>query len=105
MARHSPSNLFLAGSFYRALVPSDVQNGEPKPETWGEPVAMLAPAGCDPITNFVNHSIVFGESLFYARMLLRDTEVYIQILPSAVSDDDCLLRLLVLNTLSGDLHR
>lgn len=50
-----------AGSFYRAAVPQDVLNGQPNPSSWGEPVAMLAPDGCDPITNFVNHSIVFGE--------------------------------------------
>ena len=48
------------GSFYRAAVPADVLEGNPTPSTWGEPVAMLDPSGCDPITNFVNHSIVFG---------------------------------------------
>ncbi|KAL1951964.1 hypothetical protein VTO73DRAFT_1113 [Trametes versicolor] len=46
-------------SFYRAAVPQDVLNGQPNPSSWGEPVAMLAPDGCDPISNFVNHSIVF----------------------------------------------
>ena len=50
-----------AGSFYRAAVPNDVQSGQPDPSSWGTPVAMLDPDGCDPITNFVNHSIVFGE--------------------------------------------
>ena len=49
------------GSFYRALVPEDIQNGGPEPDNWGVPVAFLDPSGCDPITNFVNHSIVFGE--------------------------------------------
>ena len=49
------------GSFYRAAVPQDVVNGEPDPSSWGEPVAALDPSGCDPIANFVNHSIVFGE--------------------------------------------
>lgn len=48
------------GSFYRAAVPADVLEGSPNPSTWGEPVAMLDPSGCDPIANFVNHSIVFG---------------------------------------------
>lgn len=57
----SLSVIFFAGSFYRNLVPQDVLIGEPKPDTWGEPVAMLLPGGCDPMTNFVNHSIVFGE--------------------------------------------
>ncbi|KAI0365230.1 glycoside hydrolase family 16 protein [Pilatotrama ljubarskyi] len=46
-------------SFYRAAVPKDVLSGQPDPSSWGEPVAMLAPSGCDPIANFVNHSIIF----------------------------------------------
>ncbi|KAH9946640.1 glycoside hydrolase family 16 protein [Amylocystis lapponica] len=46
-------------SFYRAAVPADVVSGEPTPSTWGVPVAVLEPSGCNPITNFVNHSIVF----------------------------------------------
>ncbi len=49
------------GSFYRAAVPKDVLAGQPDPSSWGEPVAVLDPSGCDPIANFVNHSIVFGE--------------------------------------------
>lgn len=50
------------GSFYRAAVPNDIQIGQPSPSTWNDPVAMLEPTACDPITNFVNHSIVFGEN-------------------------------------------
>ncbi|KAI0094915.1 glycoside hydrolase family 16 protein [Irpex rosettiformis] len=46
-------------SFYRALVPEDIQAGQPEPDTWGVPVAYLAPSLCNPMTNFVNHSIVF----------------------------------------------
>ncbi|KAH9849779.1 glycoside hydrolase family 16 protein [Lenzites betulinus] len=46
-------------SFYRAAIPSDVLSGQPDPSSWGEPVAMLAPDDCDPISNFVNHSIIF----------------------------------------------
>ncbi|KAK7694629.1 hypothetical protein QCA50_001816 [Cerrena zonata] len=46
-------------SFYRAAVPQDIQTGQPSPSTWGQPVAMLLPTSCDPITNFVNHSIIF----------------------------------------------
>ncbi|TFK89981.1 glycoside hydrolase family 16 protein [Polyporus arcularius HHB13444] len=46
-------------SFYRAAVPKDVLAGQPDPSSWGEPVAVLDPSGCDPIANFVNHSIVF----------------------------------------------
>ncbi|OCH96185.1 glycoside hydrolase family 16 protein [Obba rivulosa] len=46
-------------SFYRAAVPQDVVDGQPTPSTWGDPVAVLLPGGCDPITNFVNHSIIF----------------------------------------------
>ena len=50
-----------AGSFYRAAIPKDVLNGQPDPSSWGAPVAMLDPSNCDPISNFVNHSIIFGE--------------------------------------------
>ncbi|KAI0735188.1 concanavalin A-like lectin/glucanase domain-containing protein [Earliella scabrosa] len=46
-------------SFYRATVPKDIINGHPEPSTWGTPVAVLDPSGCDPIANFVNHSIIF----------------------------------------------
>ncbi|EPT04304.1 hypothetical protein FOMPIDRAFT_159190 [Fomitopsis schrenkii] len=46
-------------SFYRAAVPQDVTNGQPTPSTWGEPVAYLMPDACDPLTNFINHSIIF----------------------------------------------
>ncbi|KZT30404.1 glycoside hydrolase family 16 protein [Neolentinus lepideus HHB14362 ss-1] len=46
-------------SFYRAAVPADVVDGQPNPSGWPEPDAALDPAGCDPIANFVNHSIVF----------------------------------------------
>ena len=57
---HHRSSSCPLGSFYRAAVPADVLAGNPTPSTWGEPVAMLDPSGCDPIANFVNHSIVFG---------------------------------------------
>ncbi|GBE77909.1 glycoside hydrolase family 16 protein [Sparassis latifolia] len=46
-------------SFYRAAIPQDVTDGLPDPSTWGVPVAFLAPSACDPITNFVDHSIIF----------------------------------------------
>ncbi|KAF9076327.1 concanavalin A-like lectin/glucanase domain-containing protein [Rhodocollybia butyracea] len=46
-------------SFYRAAIPQDVQAGSPNPSGWGEPVAQLLPDACDPISNFVNHSIIF----------------------------------------------
>ncbi|THH34083.1 hypothetical protein EUX98_g74 [Antrodiella citrinella] len=46
-------------SFYRSAVPNDIQIGQPAPSTWNEPVAILEPAGCNPITNFINHSIIF----------------------------------------------
>lgn len=48
------------GSFYRAAIPEDIQSGNPSPDQWGEPVSTLLPAGCDPIKNFVNHSVIFG---------------------------------------------
>ena len=63
---HEMMNLCLilgSGSFYRAAVPQDIVNGQPDPTNWGTPVAALAPDACDPISNFVNHSIVFGKSL------------------------------------------
>ncbi|KAJ3814535.1 glycoside hydrolase family 16 protein [Lentinula aff. lateritia] len=46
-------------SFYRAAIPQDIQAGSPNPSGWGNPVAALEPGGCDPISNFVNHSIIF----------------------------------------------
>ncbi|THU98358.1 hypothetical protein K435DRAFT_661045 [Dendrothele bispora CBS 962.96] len=46
-------------SFFRAAVPADIVRGTPNPSQWGSPVAALEPGGCDPIKNFVNHSIVF----------------------------------------------
>ncbi|THU77054.1 hypothetical protein K435DRAFT_824424 [Dendrothele bispora CBS 962.96] len=41
-------------SFFRAAVPADIVRGSP--------VTVLEPGGCDPIMNFLNHSIVFGNS-------------------------------------------
>jgi len=46
-------------SFYRNAVPTDIVTNQPSPSLWGTPVAVLEPAGCDPIANFVNHSIIF----------------------------------------------
>ncbi|KAJ7492593.1 glycoside hydrolase family 16 protein [Mycena latifolia] len=46
-------------SFYRSAIPGDITSGSPNPATWGTPVAALAPAACDPLTYFVNHSIIF----------------------------------------------
>ncbi|KAJ7597059.1 glycoside hydrolase family 16 protein [Mycena floridula] len=54
------NNMYLlSGSFYRAAIPQDILAGSPNPSNWGVPVALLEPAGCDPLTYFVNHSIVF----------------------------------------------
>jgi len=46
-------------SFYRAAVPKDIVQGIPDPSNWGLPVAELWPQGCDPLTYFANHSIIF----------------------------------------------
>ncbi|KAL4243543.1 Glycosyl Hydrolase Family 16 [Abortiporus biennis] len=46
-------------SFYRAAVPKDILANQPSPSLWGTPVAVLEPDSCDPIANFVNHSIIF----------------------------------------------
>jgi len=46
-------------SFYRAAVPKDILTNQPSPSLWGTPVAVLEPSGCDPLANFVNHSIIF----------------------------------------------
>jgi len=46
-------------NFYRSAVPQDITDGEPVPSSWTKPVAYLEPSGCDPIANFVNHSIIF----------------------------------------------
>ncbi|KAJ6511907.1 glycoside hydrolase family 16 protein [Mycena vitilis] len=46
-------------SFYRSAIPHDITSGSPNPANWGVPVASLAPEACDPLTYFVNHSIIF----------------------------------------------
>ncbi|KAJ7103508.1 glycoside hydrolase family 16 protein [Mycena belliarum] len=46
-------------SFYRSAIPADITSGSPNPANWGVPVAALAPAACDPLAFFVNHSIIF----------------------------------------------
>lgn len=59
------------GSFYRSAIPQDITAGTPAPSGWGNPVAMLSPSDCGPLsTYFVNHSIVFditfcGKSTLY----------------------------------------
>jgi hypothetical protein len=59
--------MISSGSFYRAAVPQDIVQGIPDPSNWGTPVAALWPQGCDPLTYFANHSIVFG---MYIRPLI-----------------------------------
>jgi hypothetical protein len=50
-------------NFYRDAIPQDITDGEsPNPSTWSEPAAQLSPAGCNPLTFFANHSIIFGQS-------------------------------------------
>jgi len=47
-------------NFYRDAIPQDITDGEsPNPSTWSEPAAQLSPAGCNPLTFFANHSIIF----------------------------------------------
>ncbi|KAJ6519845.1 glycoside hydrolase family 16 protein [Mycena sanguinolenta] len=46
-------------SFYRSAIPNDITINSPDPSNWGVPVAALAPDACDPLTFFVNHSIIF----------------------------------------------
>jgi len=46
-------------SFYRVAVPQDIVEGIPNPANWPNPTATLEPAGCDPLTYFLNHSIIF----------------------------------------------
>ena len=51
------------GNFYRDAIPQDITDGEsPNPSTWNEPAAQLSPTGCNPLTSFANHSIIFGQS-------------------------------------------
>ncbi|KAJ7071006.1 glycoside hydrolase family 16 protein [Mycena amicta] len=50
----------IAGHFVdRSAIPGDIKAGSPNPANWGTPVASLAPETCDPLTFFVNHSIIF----------------------------------------------
>ena len=58
------ADVISAGSFYRAAIPQDILIGEPNTSKWGTPVAFLAPNRCDPLKYFVNHSVIFGESLY-----------------------------------------
>jgi hypothetical protein len=75
--------IFLEGSFYRAAVPQDIEDGSPSPSGWGLPVASLSPKYCDPLsTFFVNHSIVFGT--FFFQGIHSDFSTCEQISPSAV---------------------
>lgn len=46
-------------NFYRVAIPQDILEGIPNPANWPNPTATLEPAGCDPLTFFVNHSIIF----------------------------------------------
>ncbi|KAF9044712.1 glycoside hydrolase family 16 protein [Hymenopellis radicata] len=46
-------------SFYRVAVPKDIDEGSPTPSSWGIADAFLDPEYCDPISNFVNHSVIF----------------------------------------------
>lgn len=46
-------------SFYRALIPVDITQGEPNPSNWGEPDAALSTQSCNITQFFANHSIVF----------------------------------------------
>ncbi len=50
----------VVDSFYRVAVPKDIDEGNPTPSSWGIPDAFLDPQYCDPIANFVNHSVIFG---------------------------------------------
>lgn len=59
---------YLSDNFYRAAIPSDIIDGVPTPSTWGMPTAFLDPATCDPITNFVNHSVIISELSRYQRV-------------------------------------
>lgn len=54
--------MLYTGNFYRAAVPQDIVQGEPNPSGWGVPSAALSPAGCNPLTYFANHSMIFGWS-------------------------------------------
>lgn len=79
-----------SGSFYRAAVPQDIVKGIPDPSNWGLPVAELWPQGCDPLTYFANHSIVFGKYihllshctrliLFWRHNLLRYVDLLVRL--------------------------
>lgn len=47
-------------NFYRAAIPEDITDGNsPNPSGWGQPAAQLSPQGCNPLSFFSNHSIIF----------------------------------------------
>ena len=49
------------GSFFRAAVPDDIDQGSPNPSLWGAPSATLSNSSCDIEKFFLNHSVVFGK--------------------------------------------
>jgi len=46
-------------NFYRVAIPQDILDGIPNPANWPNPTATLEAAGCNPLTYFKNHSIIF----------------------------------------------
>ena len=54
------------GNFYRVAIPQDILEGIPNPANWPNPTATLEPAGCNPLTYFKNHTIIFGRSRLHS---------------------------------------
>ena len=54
------------GSFFRAAVPDDINQGSPNPSLWGAPSATLSNTSCNIEQYFVNHSIVFGMYILFS---------------------------------------
>jgi hypothetical protein len=65
------AELSAEGNFYRVAIPQDILDGIPNPANWPNPTATLEAAGCDPLTYFQNHSIIFGGSLLHSHYEIK----------------------------------
>jgi hypothetical protein len=57
-----PISQFSLGFFYRASIPTDINQHAPDPTNWGVPSAQLSSTGCSLSNFFIQHQIVFGTS-------------------------------------------
>ncbi|OSD05773.1 glycoside hydrolase family 16 protein [Trametes coccinea BRFM310] len=49
--------------FPRSSIPSDLANGAPQPDSWGNPMASFPASSCDPFKYFYQHTAIFDTTL------------------------------------------